>query len=321
MAAHRAECADADLRAPHQPLPRPACIGFLAGVRADPPAIAVDTLIQASSGWAIVRRVEVEGDGGRDRDRTCDPYHVKVEAAHEFNDLQGIQRPAVPGSLAFRASDVLDDGSTVPGSTTDKALLDLAVGAVCREIYGCEPDAIPNVAARVRDASVAALAAILPQLQKEPEAYLRRLLTSFVAEHFPDNAAWRPLPDMIGMLTQLDNATTIARDYRARAEVAEAREHNAHLAVKEERAIADAAEARAAEALQADWIGIAKRGFETWAAKDHNRRWFRKIDGTPIPNDLTVNIAMAFADHFQISAERRPQSVPAVSGDRKESLQ
>ena len=43
-------------------------------------------------------------------------------------------------------------------------------------------------------------------------------------------------------------------------------------------------------------IRIAKRGFDVWAAKDHNRRWFRKIDGTPIPNDLPVNIAEAFAD-------------------------
>lgn len=33
-------------------------------------------------------------------------------------------------------------------------------------------------------------------------------------------------------------------------------------------------------------IAIAQRGFEKWRAKEHNKKWFRKIDGTPIPNDV-----------------------------------
>jgi len=41
---------------------------------------------------------------------------------------------------------------------------------------------------------------------------------------------------------------------------------------------------------------IARRGFEHWAAKPHNRRWFTKIDGTPIPNDLPVCIADEFKE-------------------------
>ena len=43
-----------------------------------------------------------------------------------------------------------------------------------------------------------------------------------------------------------------------------------------------------------DFIQIAQRGFEAWTAKPHNKRWFRKIDHTPIPNDLVVNIAEQF---------------------------
>lgn len=45
-----------------------------------------------------------------------------------------------------------------------------------------------------------------------------------------------------------------------------------------------------------DAIGIAQAGFEQWAAKPHNKKWFRRIDGTPIPNDLPVCIAMAFIE-------------------------
>lgn len=41
---------------------------------------------------------------------------------------------------------------------------------------------------------------------------------------------------------------------------------------------------------------IARRGFEHWAAKPHNRRWFKKIDGTPISNDLPVCIADEFKE-------------------------
>ena len=40
-------------------------------------------------------------------------------------------------------------------------------------------------------------------------------------------------------------------------------------------------------------MAIAEEGFEAWAAKEHNRKWLRRIDGTPIRNDLLVNIAEA----------------------------
>lgn len=41
-------------------------------------------------------------------------------------------------------------------------------------------------------------------------------------------------------------------------------------------------------------MDIAERGFKTWRSKPHNAKWFKRIDGTPIPNDLLVNIAEAF---------------------------
>jgi hypothetical protein len=47
-------------------------------------------------------------------------------------------------------------------------------------------------------------------------AYLRNLVCAFCKEHFPENTEWRPLPDLLGMLTQMDNASTVVRDYRAK---------------------------------------------------------------------------------------------------------
>ena len=64
------------------------------------------------------------------------------------------------------------------------------------------------------------------ELQAEIETAkndLRSFMTSFVREHFFDNTGWQPLPDLLGMLSQMDNASTIARTYRAQATAAEAR--------------------------------------------------------------------------------------------------
>jgi hypothetical protein len=41
---------------------------------------------------------------------------------------------------------------------------------------------------------------------------------------------------------------------------------------------------------------LVERGFSNWAAKEYNRRWVTRIDGTPIQNDLCVNIAQAIAE-------------------------
>lgn len=39
-----------------------------------------------------------------------------------------------------------------------------------------------------------------------------------------------------------------------------------------------------------------QRGYEAWAAKARNAKWVRKIDGTPIANDIVVNIFEAIRD-------------------------
>lgn len=46
-------------------------------------------------------------------------------------------------------------------------------------------------------------------------------------------------------------------------------------------------------------MGIAERAFEKWSSKPHNRKWVRRIDGTPIPNDLKVNIALAIMESLR----------------------
>lgn len=51
--------------------------------------------------------------------------------------------------------------------------------------------------------------------------YAQSFLESFVHEHCDPVPEWSPLPDLLGVLTQIDNATTVARDFKARAEAAE----------------------------------------------------------------------------------------------------
>jgi hypothetical protein len=70
--------------------------------------------------------------------------------------------------------------------------------------------------------------------------------------------------------------------------------------------------------MTADPITIAQRGFAVWAAKPHNAKWFKRIDGTPIPNDLCVCIADAFREApAATEAENlgdKDQALPAVAG-------
>lgn len=76
-----------------------------------------------------------------------------------------------------------------------------------------------------QESRIAALEAQLEALRKERDeatAYMRNLLIAFVGEHFPDNDGWKPMDDLVGMLTQIDNASTIAREYKARIAALEA---------------------------------------------------------------------------------------------------
>jgi hypothetical protein len=47
----------------------------------------------------------------------------------------------------------------------------------------------------------------------------------------------------------------------------------------------------------------AEAGLSTWREKPHNAKWWSRIDGTPIPNDLLVNIAEAVRDASQRSMD------------------
>lgn len=48
-----------------------------------------------------------------------------------------------------------------------------------------------------------------------------------------------------------------------------------------------------------DSFKICEIGFTNWRLKDHNKKWFKKIDGTPIHNDLLCCIAEAFSSHYE----------------------
>lgn len=50
---------------------------------------------------------------------------------------------------------------------------------------------------------------------------INALLVSYVREHFPDSKAFQPLGDLSGVISQLDNAITITREFKNRAEAAE----------------------------------------------------------------------------------------------------
>jgi hypothetical protein len=50
-----------------------------------------------------------------------------------------------------------------------------------------------------------------------------------------------------------------------------------------------------------------QRGYDAWAAKPHNSKWVRKIDGTPIANDIVVNIFEALKDATLSAALSQPE--------------
>lgn len=65
---------------------------------------------------------------------------------------------------------------------------------------------------------IAADRATLEQAKKE----INTLLVSYVREHFFENKTFQPLDSLIGQISQLDNAITITRDFKNRAEAVEA---------------------------------------------------------------------------------------------------
>lgn len=69
-----------------------------------------------------------------------------------------------------------------------------------------------------------------------------------------------------------------------------------------------AAEQPVALAYSGECIDIAREAFDAWASKPHNKRWFKRIDGTPIINDIIVNMAVTFGAHGVI-AKRAPSDL------------
>lgn len=52
-------------------------------------------------------------------------------------------------------------------------------------------------------------------------------------------------------------------------------------------------------------MDIVEAGFSNWKGRAHNAKWWRRIDGTPIPNDLAVNIAEAISRASLVSSTDR----------------
>lgn len=64
-------------------------------------------------------------------------------------------------------------------------------------------------------------------------------------------------------------------------------------------------------------IQIAQAGVQEWANRPHNARWWRRIDGTPIPNDLSVNIAEAFYRALQQEPQASGLATGSLDTDRQ----
>ncbi len=73
-----------------------------------------------------------------------------------------------------------------------------------------------------RSPSLRARVAELEADRDKAYRYAKRFLSFFVEQNFPPNPDWKPLPDLMGVLTQIDNASTIARDLRVRVTKLEA---------------------------------------------------------------------------------------------------
>lgn len=52
----------------------------------------------------------------------------------------------------------------------------------------------------------------------ESYSYARRLATSLAKRHWPENDGWQPLPDLLGVLTQIDNMCTLMDDQKREIE-------------------------------------------------------------------------------------------------------
>ena len=61
------------------------------------------------------------------------------------------------------------------------------------------------------------------------------------------------------------------------------------------------------------------RGFEIWCSKPHSAKWWQRIDGTPIPNDLLVNIAEIVAQRANADRAERDVALAELAKLRAEA--
>jgi hypothetical protein len=50
-------------------------------------------------------------------------------------------------------------------------------------------------------------------------------------------------------------------------------------------------------------LALCQKGYDAWKAKPHNKKWWKHVDGTPIPNDLLVCIAQAIAEKEKLEID------------------
>ncbi len=124
----------------------------------------------------------------------------------------------------------------------------------------------------------------IERLREDTDLALReatRLLESFVVEHCSPIPDWKPLPDLIGVLSQLSNAVTVTRDLKAEIErlrAADALREAAFSAYAEQ----ERKDRAKIERLQAALKAIVDR-YETaehgWPAEDMREMARRALDG------------------------------------------
>ena len=108
---------------------------------------------------------------------------------------------------------------------------------------------------RVRSAFSELLAARkkLAELEAERDealGYATRLLESYVRKYCNPVPEWKPLPELVGVLTQLDNASAVTGEILARAEAAEAERDAESFALQTRAEAAEATVERLRAALE-----------------------------------------------------------------------
>lgn len=97
-------------------------------------------------------------------------------------------------------------------------LLDIFVKRIRTRVSQGDCPTEPVLSTENLEDAVLALADDVERLTRgrdEAYGYASRFLTSFVAQHCNPVPGWAPLHDLIGVLTQIDNASTVAREYRS----------------------------------------------------------------------------------------------------------